>query len=211
MATSIESSAKEGAVLVPLGPKEGPLETDHASPSWWAKRKAWLFERLRQDPEVLRAHQRMTRRHIYVAESRAMLRQASEDEPYERIKKLKAPPWIFFAGISLIAIVGAVKPSLPDYAEGSQEAFWAKVLTLLVSELGVALIVAFVIAWGIDAQAKRREMRDREVEKREERRRKIAEERDALEREQRLVQDVFRGVLGIRHSSAYVWKVIETS
>ncbi len=82
--------------------------------------------------------------------------------------------------------------------------------------------MAYIIGWSIDAQAKRREEKVRLQKEEQERqrllfdrqeaeRKAVQEKREHLEREQRMTQDVFRGVLGIRHRADYVRKVIEST
>jgi hypothetical protein len=162
----------------------------------WKRFKRWRLNRLLRDPDLA---------------AQVPFSSGSRKPIWTSTDKLKAPFWIFLAGAAIVLAVGAVKPALKEYPHGSLGAFWSEVVPLFCSEVGVALMVAYIIAWGIDSQAKRREERAREEERIGEIRRRKAEQEEAFEREQRLVQDVFRGVLGIRHSSAYVRKVIETT
>lgn len=130
---------------------------------------------------------------------------ADDDE-----ERLQVPSWVPLLGALAIAAAGAVKPIA--HFEGSAIAeYWAELGILLVAELGVALLVAWVIGTVLDVRIKRREERRKRREATELSQRREAEQVEAFEREQRLVQDVFRGVLGIRHSAAYVRKVVETT
>lgn len=139
-----------------------------------------------------------------------------------RAEPIKAPLWVGLAGALLIFLVAGIKPFIPAAAEGTLAAYWNKVLPLFFAEIGVAMVVAYIIGWGIDEQAKRREERIQEEREEEERLRTALERREAeireererqedRERERRMTQDVFRGVLGIQHTSAYVQKVIEST
>lgn len=126
-------------------------------------------------------------------------------------RAIRSPTWPLLAGAVLVLGVGAVKPLLPAFEEHSTQAYWGEVVPLFLAEIGVALMVAFFIGLTIDSQVKSREHRERAREMRREREIAHARQAEAVEREQRMVQDVFRGVLGIRHSSAYVRKVVETN
>jgi hypothetical protein len=130
---------------------------------------------------------------------------------------IRVPGWVGLSGLLLIAAVAAVKPLIwpTDAAVGAAakagDGYWSKIIPLFFGELGVALLVAYIIGTAIDVQTRRKEARNRLREKEDLKRRREAEQLEALDREQKMVQDVFRGVLGIRHSTAYVRKVIETT
>ena len=145
-----------------------------------------------------------------------------EPKPSGEADPIKAPKWVGLLGALIVFAVAALRPALTEADKATRYGYWAEVLTLFFAELGVALIVAYIIGWGIDEQAKRREQRiqaakeeqerlRQALEKQAEQAREERERQETLEREKRMTQDVFRGVLGIQHSSEYVRKVIEST
>jgi len=108
----------------------------------------------------------------------------------------------------LVCLAKAYGSSKPDE---TIRAFLDDFVTLFFSELAVALLVAFAVAYYIERKAKERDRLDRIAELEEDERRRTA---DAAEEERRrtlLAANVVEGVFGIQHKPVYVKAVVETA
>lgn len=151
------------------------------------------------------------RKPTFIPEKTEAQSEAIPPEAEDQSDRIQAPLWVGMLGVTIILAMAALKPLLPEPAEGQPKSYWIEVGTLFAAELGVALLVAYIISWAIDSRAKQLEVKHRARQAEEQRLEQVRERAEGLEREQRLVSDVFRGVFGIQHSTKYVRKVIETN
>lgn len=131
------------------------------------------------------------------------------------------PSWVLALGISAVAL-SIILASIFEYSPEQIKELLFHALLFLVAEIGIALVIAYIISIFFDERIEKRndkrKLRERRAEERrrrdeeeEERKRKEREIAEALSREQRLVEDVFVGVFGIRHSADYVRRVISAN
>lgn len=114
-------------------------------------------------------------------------------------------------GISTLLALALVKVTIAPNPPETLARFGLEVLSLFVVEVGVALIVAFFVAYLVEVRIKVHESRQRDQERSIEIVRKRQDAEAAERRRQVLARDVVEGVYGIQHKPSYVKAVIETN
>jgi len=134
---------------------------------------------------------------------------ALPSSPIEYAPRISVRWRYLLLGISTLLALALVKVVLSPNPTLTLTQFAIEVGSLFVAEVGVALIVAFFVAYLVESRIKVQEARQRERERSEENVRKLQDAEAAERRRQVLARDVVEGVYGIQHKPSYVKAVIE--
>lgn len=120
--------------------------------------------------------------------------------------------WRFFLiGLLVLAGLAIAKMAVSTRPAETFSHFLSEVAALFFAEVGVALIVAFFVAYLVEGRLRAQESRQRtrlkELESAERRRDAEAAER----RQQAIARDVIEGVYGIQHKPSYVKAVLDSN